>query len=416
MFAASASGSMMPPFYVYPDPPPKGVNPLNCSLPGGYVAYTEKGWMNFETFEKCLDHFSKHVITEKPVVLLIDSVGSHINRSIFAKALANGIELYRIVPNATHLMQPLDVGVFGPLKKQWYSTVRKHNRENPGVVINKINFAEKLKDCYNSFFKPITIVSSFRSSGIYPVDRNVISDEQLKTNLTFTIESDKPENNQLDSSASNGNVTRPSTDEESSALQLLAYVAASSRLNEVSVSDSSMSVVSPVMKEKLQLPKSSTVKVKRKSTLDELPDHLTAPECIRTLENKNLDKIRKFAQREKKAKQTYLKNLSRNVTVSSKSQGNAAVKGRSALNVRKGKAGMSSKGKEAKTNIEQDSLTDNDAVCCVCHMTWTEDLTLLLGHTWIQCDICDSWVHEDCLPLGFEYDKSADKFVCHNCW
>ncbi|KAH3834059.1 hypothetical protein DPMN_107377 [Dreissena polymorpha] len=34
MFSASASGSMMPPVYVYPDPPPKGLYPLNwiCGL------------------------------------------------------------------------------------------------------------------------------------------------------------------------------------------------------------------------------------------------------------------------------------------------------------------------------------------------------------------------------------------------
>lgn len=185
MFTASASGSMMPPFYVYPAPAPTGVKPLNCSLPGGFVSYTEKGWMNSDTFEKFVDHFEKHIVTEKPVVLLIDSVGSRINRTIFTKALSKGIELYRLVPNATHLRQPLDKGVFGPLEKQWYSTVRKHNKEYPGVVINKINFAEKLKECYNEFYKPSIVVNSFHSAGLYPVNLDVITCEQLKTNLTF---------------------------------------------------------------------------------------------------------------------------------------------------------------------------------------------------------------------------------------
>lgn len=32
------------------------------------------------------------------------------------EAKGKGIELYRNVPNATHLMQPLDKSVFGPLK------------------------------------------------------------------------------------------------------------------------------------------------------------------------------------------------------------------------------------------------------------------------------------------------------------
>ncbi|WAQ95790.1 LOW QUALITY PROTEIN: hypothetical protein MAR_028480 [Mya arenaria] len=54
-------------------------------------------------------------------------------------------------------MQPLDKGMFGPLKKQWNTTVRKHNRKHPGVVINKTNFAEKIKDCFNAFNKPCTI-------------------------------------------------------------------------------------------------------------------------------------------------------------------------------------------------------------------------------------------------------------------
>lgn len=63
---------------------------------------------------------------------MIDSVSSHINMDIFTKAGSRGIEIYRLVPNATHLMQPLDKGVFGPLKKEWYKTVRKTTRENPG--------------------------------------------------------------------------------------------------------------------------------------------------------------------------------------------------------------------------------------------------------------------------------------------
>lgn len=184
----------MPPFYVYPKPPPKGINPLSCSIPGGKIEYTEKGWMDGPTFAKFLEHFDSHIVTERPVVLLIDSVSSHIGSKIFQEARAKSIELYRIVPNATHLMQPLDKGVFGPLKKQWYKTVRKHNRENPGIPMNKGNFAEKLKDAYNDFYRPNIVVNSFASSGIYPVNRAVISDDQLKTGLTFNPDDEQTEN------------------------------------------------------------------------------------------------------------------------------------------------------------------------------------------------------------------------------
>lgn len=97
------------------------------------------------------------------------------------------------------------------------------------------------------------------------------------------------------------------------------------------------------MKETLKLPKAATKKVKRKSTLDELPDHLTSPECIRKLEVKSLVKIRKFAEKEKKAKLAYLKaNSSGNPTL----KGKSSVKGKPSVNASKGKAAVTtSKGK-----------------------------------------------------------------------
>ena len=106
---------------------------------------TKKGRMNAETYEVFLDHFNKYASQDRPVVLLVDSVSSHISMSAFENAKKNGILLYRIIPNATHLMQPLDKGVFGPLKQRWYQVVRAHSREHPGIAIGKETFSEKLK-------------------------------------------------------------------------------------------------------------------------------------------------------------------------------------------------------------------------------------------------------------------------------
>jgi hypothetical protein len=94
--------------YVYPEPKPKGYNPLNGSIVGSQIAYTPKGWIDRSTFSQFIDHFNKHAGNERPVVLLFDSVSSHVDHDVFMKAKSLGIELYRIVPNATHFMQPLD--------------------------------------------------------------------------------------------------------------------------------------------------------------------------------------------------------------------------------------------------------------------------------------------------------------------
>ena len=141
--------------------------------------------MDAATFAKFIDHFDKHAGTDRPVLLLIDSVSSHIDLSVFSEASSKGIELYRIVPNATHLMQPMDKGVFGPLKSKWHMIVRKYTRENPGKCINRENFAEKLTEAFLLFYKPLTVINAFRASGIYPVDSSVISSQTLKPGLTF---------------------------------------------------------------------------------------------------------------------------------------------------------------------------------------------------------------------------------------
>ncbi|XP_060599869.1 jerky protein-like [Ruditapes philippinarum] len=112
MYCGNASGQMMPPFFVFPEPKPRAYDPLNGVPEGSYIAYTKKGWMDGTTFSKFIDHFDKFAGVERPVVLLLDSVGSHISQKVFVKAKEKDIELYRIVSNETHLMQPLDKGVF----------------------------------------------------------------------------------------------------------------------------------------------------------------------------------------------------------------------------------------------------------------------------------------------------------------
>ena len=151
----------MPTFFVYPEPKPTSYDPIIGAQRVSAVVYTKKGWMDSDAFCTFLDHFHMYAGDERPVVLLMDSVSSRLNMDIFSKAISLQIEIYRLIPNATHLVQPLDKGVFGPLKRQWYATVRENTRTNPGAPITKINFAVKLVDTYLKFYKPSIIVGSW---------------------------------------------------------------------------------------------------------------------------------------------------------------------------------------------------------------------------------------------------------------
>lgn len=114
---------------------------------------------------------------------MINGVTSHINMDIFTKAGSGGIEIYMLVTNATQLMQPLDKGVFEPLKKERYKSVRKNTRENPGKHMDKKNFALKLPETYIAFHKPSIVIRASNGSGIYPGRGSAIS----MTNLSHPI-------------------------------------------------------------------------------------------------------------------------------------------------------------------------------------------------------------------------------------
>ena len=62
------------------------------------------------------DHFLKHAVPSRPLLLLLDGHSSHYNPEAVRVAKENDVILFTLVPHTTHEMQPLDKAVFGPLK------------------------------------------------------------------------------------------------------------------------------------------------------------------------------------------------------------------------------------------------------------------------------------------------------------
>ena len=135
------------------------------------------------------NHFVPNLPPARPVVLLIDGHDSHLDLELFQLAEKNGVYLYSLLKNATHLVQPADVGLFGPMKKSWYKEVRKYAQDNPNTDITKKNFCSVFKATWEQVMSPSVLVSVFRKSGIYPVDRRQISDEQLVCSRPSSTES-----------------------------------------------------------------------------------------------------------------------------------------------------------------------------------------------------------------------------------
>ena len=139
------------------------------------------------------NHFIPNLPPARPVVLLIDSHDSHLHLGIFQLAQKNGICLYALLKNATHLVQPADVGLFGPMKKSWYRSVREFSQRNPNSDINKRNFCSVFKGTWEDVMSSSVLVSAFCKSGIYPLNRNQASGGVLVPSTKPSNEEDSPE-------------------------------------------------------------------------------------------------------------------------------------------------------------------------------------------------------------------------------
>ena len=82
---------------------------------------TPSGWFDMKTFEKWFfEIFLKS--TNKlggPKVIIMDNLGCHFSVKVIQTCLQKDIRFITLVPNTTHLCQPLDLAVFRPLKTLW---------------------------------------------------------------------------------------------------------------------------------------------------------------------------------------------------------------------------------------------------------------------------------------------------------
>ena len=191
----NACGQWMPPYFLFPGKRiPVTYNPLEGGVEGSVFSMTESGYMDTSTFYMWFaNHFIPNLPPARPVVLLVDGHDSHLNLELFQLAEKNGIYLYSLLQNATHLVQPADVGLFGPMKKSWYKAVRLFAQRNPNTDINKKNFCSVFKATWEEVMSPSVLVSAFRKSGIYPLDRKQISNERLLCSEQSSSETGSPQ-------------------------------------------------------------------------------------------------------------------------------------------------------------------------------------------------------------------------------
>lgn len=111
---------------------------------------------------------------ELPIILLLDGHSSHITYHLSKFCNEHKIILVALYPNATHILQPLDVAVFKPVKQNWARAVHDWRKSRNNTQLTKYNFAPILKKVMDESLKKETIENGFRKCGLIPWNPDAI--------------------------------------------------------------------------------------------------------------------------------------------------------------------------------------------------------------------------------------------------
>ena len=113
---------------------------------------------------------------------------SHISLEVVNIAMQNQVHLLCLPPpHCSYLLQPLDVGVFKPVKDEWRKTVKDWYKDSRMKHIDKGQFSKLLRKLHDSM-KPQLAISGFAKCSIYPFDPTVIASDKLAPAETFEKE------------------------------------------------------------------------------------------------------------------------------------------------------------------------------------------------------------------------------------
>lgn len=171
MIAGSADGVLLPPYVCY-----KASNLYDTWTEGGIhgMRYnrTSSGWFTTNIFE---DWFLKTVVPylkklSGPKILLGDNLCSHVSQFVIEKCEELDTKFVLLPPNATHLLQPLDVAFFRPVKIAWRKCLDEWKKTHLGVL-PKSDFPGLLKKTLEKVESiEDNLKAGFRACGIVPFD------------------------------------------------------------------------------------------------------------------------------------------------------------------------------------------------------------------------------------------------------
>jgi hypothetical protein len=99
------------------------------------IGLSNNGWTSdFHCYQWFKDNFIAQATAQntsgKPILLIYDGHGSYEKYELLHLAKEHNILLFSLPSHTTHMLQPLDVGVFGPFAHTWHKQCDDYMEEH----------------------------------------------------------------------------------------------------------------------------------------------------------------------------------------------------------------------------------------------------------------------------------------------
>lgn len=195
--AINASGSALPPQIILAGK--KHQSQWYSAIPREYrISMSDNGWTNDDLgFEWLQEMFEKHTASQtagRYRLLILDGHSSHATASFDHFCTERRIIPLYMPPHSSHLLQPLDISCFGPLK-HYYGQRIKDMAPNNIYTLDKREFLSIYTSIHGCAFSKANIMSGFAAAGLIPFKpERVLGKLCIKTTKTPTPPSSSSSN------------------------------------------------------------------------------------------------------------------------------------------------------------------------------------------------------------------------------
>jgi hypothetical protein len=167
----------------------------------GYaIARSQNGWTTDEIglrwLKEMFEPQSKHHLTGAKRLLILDGHSSHLTAEFDDFCKENAIICLCMPPHTSHLLQPLDVGVFGPLKRA-YGKLTEEMMAAGNNHIDKEDFLHLYPSAREKVFTQGNICNGFAGAGLKPLNKDRVLEK-----ITFQLRTPTPPLVEVESSIS----------------------------------------------------------------------------------------------------------------------------------------------------------------------------------------------------------------------